>query len=237
MGKSSSQMFFAAALVFAIIAGVASWYFIQAAVPSVPVLVAKTDLTPGTKITENDVAVVEMPRAALPKDRITSETYDQVIGAHAGTWVAAGDPIRLAHLSELRDAGGALAVLTALHNPNLRGYALPPDSVNGLSLAAGDRLDIIGVMDTVASVEGQTGQTTRSQLIVQDVPVLSVVIPDYDAPYQDMVVTVGLTPEQAEKCALIEVKGSLKAQVRPAESKERVSTPGIDAWTVFKGGN
>ncbi|MBE0467478.1 MAG: Flp pilus assembly protein CpaB, partial [Candidatus Desulforudis sp.] len=218
----------------AIAAGAARWYFIQAAVPSVPVLVAKTELTPGTLITEDNLAVVEMPRSALPKDRITHETYELVIGTHARTWVAAGDPVRLAHLSELRLGGGTLAALTALEDPKLRGYVLPSDAVDGLNLEPGDRVDLVGVMDTVAPVEGQQGQTTRSQLIVQDAPVLFVAAPDYEAPYQDVLVTVGLTPRQAEKVALFEIKGSLKAQVRPAHGGENVSVSGVDTWTVFQ---
>lgn len=237
MQKTPGGTFFLAAVVFAVIAGLASWYTIQAAAPSVPVLVAKSDLTPGTLITEEKLAIVEMPRAALPKDRITHETYEQVLGTHVRTWVAAGDPIRLVHLSELRAGGGALAALTALRDPGLRGYALPPEAVEGLLLEPGDHIDLVGVMEAFSAVDGQAGQTVRAQLIVQGAPVLAVAAPDYEAPYHDVTVVAGLTPEQAERVALFEMQGRLKAQVRPADGGADARTPGVDVWTAFQGGN
>ncbi|MBE0467809.1 MAG: hypothetical protein IBX71_11390, partial [Candidatus Desulforudis sp.] len=57
--KSPGGLFFLAAVAIAIAAGAASWFFIQSAVPSVPVLAAKTELTPGMLITEDSLAVVE----------------------------------------------------------------------------------------------------------------------------------------------------------------------------------
>lgn len=236
MQKMPGGTFFLAAVLFAAVAGLASWYVIRAAAPSVPVLVAKSDLTPGTLITEEKLAVVEMPRAALPKDRVTYDALERVLGTHARTWVAAGDPVRLAHLSELRARGGALAALTALQDPELRGYALPPEAVEGLPLEPGDRVDLVGVMEVLSPVGGQTKQTVRSQLIVQGAPVLDVAVPDYEAPYHDVVVVVGLTPEQAERVALFEAQGKLKAQVRPADGGADVGTPGADLWTAFRGG-
>lgn len=234
--SSTGGVFLLAAIAVAVAAGLAAWFFIRAAAPSVPVLVAKAELTPGTLIAGDRLAVVDMPRAALPKDRVTADTYELVVGSHARTWVAAGDPIRLEHLSELRTGAGAVAALTALENPSLRAYALPPDATDGLSIQVGDRLDLIGVMDAVVPVEGREGQTTRSRVIVQNAPVLWVLTGDYDAPYLDVTVSVGLAPEEAERVALFEVKGNLKAQIRPAGVDEIVGTAGADAWTVFGAG-
>lgn len=232
--KSAGSLFFLIAVVVAILAGLMAWIFIRAAAPTVPVLVAKSELVPGALITEDQLTIVKMPRSALPNDRITADTYEQVIGTHARTWVAAGDPVRLAHLSELRTGAGIVAALTSLEDTRLRAYALPPEATDGLNLQPGDRVDIIGVIDTVLPVEGQQGQTTKSQVVVQNSPVLWVAAGDYDAAYLDTVVSVGLTPIEAEKVALFEVKGNLKAQIRPAGNTDTVSTPGANPWSVFQ---
>ena len=99
------------------------------------ILVADTDLVPGTVLTPSVVSEVEIPANSPLVGRVA--TLDSIAGGSvtAAQRIGAGDPITITALSP-----GA--------NPSaLRAMSLPIDRVDavGGDLAPGDRVDVIGV--------------------------------------------------------------------------------------------
>lgn len=103
------------------------------------VLVADTDILPGTAITPDLVTEVEIPANS---DLVgTLATFDSIAGdIRAGQRIAAGDPITLT------------AIAPASTPSTLRAMSIPIDRVDavGGDLAIGDRVDVLAVVDADA---------------------------------------------------------------------------------------
>ncbi|WP_287194243.1 Flp pilus assembly protein CpaB [Syntrophothermus sp.] len=187
------------AVICAAAAGFLAYAGVKAAVPSVPVLVAGKNLAPGMKLDYDNLAVRKMPPAALPSDRVTD--FESVVGKHIQTSVAAGDPIRNSHVSELKSGGTVAAKLTQT-DPSLRAVALPAEATKGLKIEEGDRLDVIAVID----------QGKALKVIAEKAPVIAVSASEEN---RDASVTVGLTPDQALQAAQAITGGKILAVLAP----------------------
>jgi len=223
---------FAAALVAAFFAAQA----VKLAAPSVSVLVAKQDLAPGERLTEDKLDVKQLPAAAVPQDRVTGDMLDSAIGAHAKTAVAAGDPIRVSHVAELSPPGGTVAARLALTGQkDLRGYALPADATQGLVLEAGDRVDLIGVVDVPREIGADS--VTTSKVLVWSAPVLHVPLVDENRPETgNERVIVALRPQEVEKVALAATKGRIHAVINPVGDSVKAETAGVQLHILFPQG-
>lgn len=231
--SSGGSFFLIIALAAALVAAFFAAQAVKLAAPSVPVLVAGQDLAPGERLTEDRLSVKEFPAAAVPQDRVTGDMLDSAVGAHLKTAVAAGDPIRTGHIAELSPPGGTVAARLALTGrKELRGYALPADATQGLILEVGDRVDLIGVVD-VPDGTGANNVAT-AQTLVWGAPVLHV--PKIDA---DRVETgnerviVALSPQDAEKAALVATGGRIHAVINPVGESASTKTAGIRLRNLY----
>lgn len=198
------------ALACALVAGFAGYRFLAASAPSVPVVVAAVDLQPGERVDEQDLKIVNLPELAVPKDAVLGEKELQdMLGRHAQTYIAAGDPIRKRHFAETR-AGGTAAARLMLAGKELKGFALPPEANKGLAVEIGDRVDVIGILKPSGSTQGQV------EYIAKGAPVIDVSggRDEKTGMSSDVVVTVGLTEEQAGKAAYYKDEGSLTIVLR-----------------------
>jgi Flp pilus assembly protein CpaB len=144
----------------AALAGVVVWGVVSAVRPSpaptVPTLVATTDLVPGAVVREDDVALEPRPVAARPID---AAAPDAVVGRTVAFPVLAGEPLSARHVvgAELLAALGPGLVATPV--------ALA-DPVAGALVARGD------VVDVLAAVSGAATGTPSSSVVASRVRVL-----------------------------------------------------------------
>ncbi|GBF33971.1 flp pilus assembly protein CpaB [Desulfocucumis palustris] len=205
--SKSGKGYLLLASVLCLVTGFLVYQALDMAIPKISVLVTTRELKPGDVITKENLSVVKVPKASVPSDRVTG--LDEVLNKHSKTYVAAGDPIRKVHVAEI-DGGGNVAARLNLVGKNTLAVALPPESVLGLVLDIGDRLDIIGV------VEQPQDKITKGKRIVLGAPVVYVPQKIIEKEQKkDESVIVALTPEQAEKVALAMVKGKLVAAINP----------------------
>lgn len=127
------------AVILALTAGLIVWYYIQANVPTVNVVIAKTRLSVGTTIGPQHVTVIQRPKVAVPMDAITDPK--DVLGKTVvmGT-VLNEDVIRKQHI----DAGkGGLTARLATLAPGRAASDLPVETSSGLTgLNIGDKVNI-----------------------------------------------------------------------------------------------
>ncbi|MEW8957532.1 MAG: Flp pilus assembly protein CpaB [Moorella sp. (in: firmicutes)] len=209
VNKGTGSFFLLGAIVAAAVAGFLAIQAVRMAAPTVPVLVAKTDLKVGERLTEDKIEVINLPPAAVPKDRVNADNFDKTVGYHLKTALAAGTPIQTSYIAELSPAGGTLAARLALTGQgNWRAIALPPDATKGLPVEVGDRVDIIGV--TGEGPAAVTEVLAEGVMVVEAPPA-----PKDDSEPGSAVVAVPL--EKAPKVVLAITKGKVLAALRPVE--------------------
>lgn len=101
----------------------------------VAVLVAREDITPGTRITEADLATAQVATDSVPT--IESDLANQVIGAYATTSIPANTLVEERMLSSDEPVSGDRAIVSVSLNPRLTpsSEVLPGDLVQVVRVA------------------------------------------------------------------------------------------------------
>lgn len=205
--RDVSSWFLLGSLVFAVAAAFAVVAFLRAAVPSVQVFVVKSDLRPGDVITAAALEKKSLPSVAVPKDAVKRQ--EDVVNRHARSYVAAGDVLRAAHVSEL--AGSPVAVgLSLAGDPNLRAVALPKEASQGLKVEPGDRVDVY------AFIPVQGAPADRGFAVASGAMVISAPEKNRDTG-QESGVTLAVPQEAAARiAAVLGMNGKLLVVAVPA---------------------
>jgi pilus assembly protein CpaB len=193
------------------------------AVQTESVAVAAVDLLWGTKLTKEMMKQVDVPIGSLPGDFFSDPTA--IIGRVLIYPVKANEPIFGTRLAPKHIKTGGVA---AVVSPNKRAMAVKVDKVIGVSgfIHPGNRVD---VLITLA-----TGKTLASvtKTILENILVLAVGsetkekrgIEERSASVD--VITLEVTPEEAEKLALATTEGKLQLVLRNFSDTEPILTQG-----------
>ena len=187
---------------------------------TLPVMVAARDLGLGEVLTEDDLRVVEWPGSAIPEGY--ARTAAQVIGRGVVSDLRANEPILDTKLADAAAGGG----LPALIPPGMRALAVRVDDVVGVAgfVTPQTRVDVILTMTPVGS------QDPVSKLILQNVRALAAGTElrrnDQGEPMEVTVVTVLVTPGDAEKLVLSATQGRIQMALRNTLDLETVDTEG-----------
>lgn len=190
----------------------------QARVPMVQVVVAATDLIPGSRLNADTVAVREMPRDWVSDSAILPEHFAQVDAAPLGHAVRRGEPILWAHVAPQQHAP-----FSAQLQAGRRAVTLAVDEISSVSgmLSPGD------VIDLYVSFEYRNKRMTR--LLLPTVKVLATgqqIVPAVAG--QDersfSTVTLDTDPDQAVKVIVARQGGSISAVLR-AQQDARQTGP------------
>lgn len=194
------------------------------------IVVAARDLEPGALLGQEDVRVLDWPSSTVP------EGYARTIPDVVGRGVIA--PIRLNEPlldSKLGDRAGG-AGLPIVIPEGMRAVSVNVNEVITVSgfVTPGTRADLMLTMVNPATNE----QTTKT--IMQNVTALAadkVVTQDAAGkPLTYGVLTVLLTPEDAEKLVLASSKGSIQLALRNRIDVKEIQSDGARADRLFAGG-
>ena len=176
---------------------------------TVRVVVAKSAISPRTKITQDLVYVREISEeAAHPK---AVRDIDSVIGMTAKYEILEGEQIVMDRLYREDERIGLVSSVPS----HMRAVTVPVDEVVGVAgfVKPGDKVDII----VTASGVGQTGDVAFT--VLEDIEVLAVAQETEDKSQGkakvSTSVTLAVTPSQAERLALAEEIGKLRLALRP----------------------
>jgi pilus assembly protein CpaB len=203
------------------------------------VLVAASDLTPGTKLTADGVRWQKWPKNSVDPSFMTQQTTPNLETAINGTIVRSpivtGEPITDTKIVHSDAPGFMAATLT----PGMRAVSIP---VSVASLAGGfilpnDRIDLM-----LTSQVQDSGHRFRTTTFLHDVRVLAVDQAFSDAkgsdknkPVSDVkTATLELTPDQAERVARAQASGVISLTLRPLADKTAMATPGKDRVTAAR---
>jgi pilus assembly protein CpaB len=180
---------------------------------TVPIVVATAPLARGAVLRPDALKVVNYPQDAAPVEAF--HTIAEVVGADNTQHVAlramvANEPILSGNVS---GAGGRLG-LSGVVAPGMRAVSLRSSDVAGVGgfVLPGDRVDILLTRTT-----GTEQNTTVTQILAENVRVLAVDQSDNveaDKPVVAKVVTVEVTPDQAQTVSLAQSVGQVTLTLR-----------------------
>ncbi len=195
----------------------------QAMVRTVHIVVASHNLPLGSKIDASSVKLVRWSSDAIPQGAFTNT--HQLIGSYVRNQIIANEPIVQSMLFTGQRAGGVLPLLIPA---GMRAISVPVDQVSDIAgfVLPGAHVDVL-----VAMPSGSGISQPVSKVVLQDVEVLAVaqqVEKQKDAPKLVKVVTLLVTPIEAERLALASREGTLRLAMRNYNDNKIVPINGVD---------
>ncbi|MEJ2539175.1 MAG: Flp pilus assembly protein CpaB [Gemmatimonadota bacterium] len=194
---------------------------LEAASPGRTLVVAARDLPSGTIVRREDLESVEWPGGALPEGFATQ--VGEVVGRGLVVEVRKNEPMVDWKLAD-KEAGGGLPITIP---EGMRAVSVEVDEVVAVAgfVLPGTRVDVLATV-----VPGTDRRQTTTRIILQNVRALAA-----DQAYQqDMngepqpvtVVTLLVTPEDAEALTLAATEGRIQLALRNTLDSEAVQTEG-----------
>jgi len=190
----------------------------QAALETVEVLVAKSDLSRGQVVAAGDIGWQSWPAAAAHSSFIKKSeqpnAMDQFVGAIVRVGMVAGDPIRGPYVVMAKGSGFMAAVLPE----GMRAAAvdIAPDTSAGGFILPDDRVDVL-LTRRDKDAEKQTGvEKYVSDTILRNIRVLAIdqTIDEKNKTVLGKTATLELTEPQAEMLSLSRQVGTVSLALR-----------------------
>ncbi len=195
----------------------------------VPVVVANSDLTFGTKLDQSQLRVVNFPKESVPEGSYAE--IDSVVGHTTKIFLAAREPVLRSKLSTV-GGGLSMRVVTSLRASSVD--VKLASSVSGFVLP-GDRVDVLVTIDRPGSV-GLNDAVTRT--ILQNVEVLASgpkteQKDKEDKPSDIQTVTLLVDPEGAERLALGMHEGKIHLTLRNPEDADTLTLASVSTRQIL----
>ena len=192
-------------------------------IPTRPVVVAATDLELGAELTSGDIRIIDWPSNAVPKGAI--EDPKEVIGRGLVLPLIENEPILPMKLAS-KEAGAGLPPAIP---PGLRAMSVRVNEVIGVAgyVVPGTRVDVLVTLNAT-----QQSQDMTSKVILTDVQVLAAGTKidqnaDKGKPMPVSVVTLLVTPDEAERLTLASTEGKIQLALRNPLDKTSPQTYGV----------
>ena len=235
MQNRRALLFFAFAILFGVAAAFTAHRVLErqvaapapVAIQTVPVVIARADLPTGGILTTPQLATVEWPAEFAPTGSYTNGA--ELEGRALRRALAAGEPVLEPSLLPEGSAGG-------LVSDKLRAVSVKVDPIIGVAgfVAPGTRVD---VLVTVRAVD-QKSKLPYSKTVLQDVRVLAIDQKMEEArngePELVSVVTVEVSPLDAEKLTYASHEGHLQLSLRSPADHEFIKTAGVGVGDLLQ---
>ncbi|MDX1623557.1 MAG: Flp pilus assembly protein CpaB [Gemmatimonadota bacterium] len=228
------------ALVLALVSGGAAGYLAfqhlerplspqraEAALETSRVVVAAHDLELGTVLKPSDVRLVEWPAKSVPPGFATR--VEDVVGRGVIQPVAINEPLIRSKIAKKEEGGGLPIVIPE----GMRAVSVKVDEVIGVAgfVLPGTRVDVLVTLNSSASRE-----EPATRVILQNVRAIAsnqTIQRDPNGdPQSATVITLLVTPEQAEKLTLAATEGRIHLALRNTLDTEQVETAGAKARSL-----
>ncbi|MDH4232726.1 MAG: Flp pilus assembly protein CpaB [Nitrospirota bacterium] len=240
MEKYRPMLLLTAAVIVALITSVMAYKWMkkenvakEAGLQTQPVAVALTDLSWGTALNKEMIKTKPFLKGSLPEGEYFTDAAS-LEGKVLIMPVKADEPILRSRLAPDSIARGGVA---AIVDPKKRAMAVRVDKVIGVSgfVHPGNRVDVL-----VSLQRPGRESTGITKIVLQNVPVLAAGTEMQqkgkgEQPVQVDVITLELTPEDAEKLAHATAEGKIQLALRNYNSTEEVSTRGATVQTLLSG--
>ncbi len=240
MGKYAPALLLAAAIVVALMTSVATYRWLQGKrevgdtkqVETEAVVVALANIAPGSVLSQEQLEKKPFMRGSLPAGSYFGDPAEAQ-GKVVLSPIKAGEPVLRSRLApESLAQGGVPAII----KPDKRAMTVRVDKVTGVSgfVKPGNRVD---VLLTVSHPETQKRFT---RIVLENMLVLAsgtmMEQPDKNQPpVQVDVITMEVTPEEAERLALASSEGRIQLALRGYTDEKDIYTKGVSLPIVLAG--
>ena len=238
MGKYKPYVVFGAAVIIALITTFIIYSSIQkragvrtkVVVETQPIAVSTIDLNWGTVVVKEMVKMQPYLKSSLPAGAFTNQ--GSVVGRVVISSIRAGEPFLQSRLAPQDIKTGGVAAVTPTKK---RAVAVRVDKVIGVAgfIHPGNRVDVL-----VTLAGGQAGKPI-TKIVLENMLVLAVgpqVVTakgKEEKPAPVDVITLEVTPQEAEKLALAATQGRLQLALRGLTDTDRVFTEGTSIPTLL----
>jgi pilus assembly protein CpaB len=191
--------------------------------PTQPVVVAAADLQLASEIKADDLRIVQWPKGQAPEGAFGSPS--ELIGRGVVSPIVRNEPILPGKLAPK----GAGAGLPPVIPPGMRAVSVRVNEVIGVAgyVLPGTRVDVLATASPTQQV-----QDTTTKVVLTNIPVLTAGTRlEQDKkdgkPVQVNVVTLLVSPEQAERLALASTEGKVQLALRNPLDEGAPETKGI----------
>jgi pilus assembly protein CpaB len=204
---------------------------VQSEIPTVPVVIAKLDVSVGTALDERALTVARWPEDFAPKGAIAAP--ENIAGRVVRRALSHGEPVLEAYLLP----EGSEAGLPAVIHDKLRAVSVKVDPVIGVAgfVRPGSRVDVLATLRRL----DQPKNLPYSRVILQDVPVLAIDQQLEEAkngePELVSVVTLEVKTEAAEKLIYSAHEGRLQLALRRPGDEDVVKTQAVGVADLLGG--
>lgn len=185
------------------------------------VVVAARDLPLGTLLTARDVKLVGWPGGLLPEGY--SSSVEEVLGRGVISNVVLNEPLISSKIAD-KEAGGGLPIVIP---PGSRAVSVRVDDVISIAgfVLPGTRVDVLVTLD-----QGNQQGNPVTKIVLQNIAVLTsgqVIERDLNGePNQVTVITMLVTPDQAEQLVLAATRGRIQLALRNTLDVDSTATRG-----------
>jgi pilus assembly protein CpaB len=237
MGKYKPFILLGAAVVVALVTSVLTYNWLQRkakvekpeAFQTQSVAVAAADLSWGTILTKEMIRVTPFLKTSLPEGYFSDPA--SLVGRVLTSPVKANEPIFETKLAPTSvKTGGVAAVIT----PKKRAVAIRVDKTIGVSgfIHPGNRVDILVTLST-GKIPAPLTKTVLENILVLAVGPETEIKGKGEKPSDVDVITIEVTPEEAEKVALAASEGKVQLTLRNFGDTEDVITKGTTIPTLL----
>ena len=197
--------------------------------PMFDVIVAATDLQVGTKIDEHDIKIVKVPQSALPDG--TPRRRSDVIGHGVIIPIMKGEFILLSKLA----GDNAGAGLPSLITNGMRAVSVRVNEVVSVAgfVTPGTRVDVLLTGTPEGSAEPETTTVLQDVLVLASGHTLERT--STGEAQNTAVITLLVTPEDAEKLALASSEGKIQLALRNPLDTRNADVAAASARGLYKG--
>jgi pilus assembly protein CpaB len=197
--------------------------------PMFDVIVAATDLQVGTKIDEHDIKIVKVPQSALPDG--TPRRRSDVIGHGVIIPIMKGEFILLNKLA----GDNAGAGLPSLITNGMRAVSVRVNEVVSVAgfVTPGTRVDVLLTGTPEGSAEPETTTVLQDVLVLASGHTLERT--STGEAQNTAVITLLVTPEDAEKLALASSEGHIQLALRNPLDTRNADVAAASARGLYKG--
>ena len=237
MGKYKGFILLGTAIIVAFMTSVLIYNSLQkrdkgkgvAALEIQPVAIAAGDLSWGTALTKEMIKMAPFLRKSLPEGYFPSPS--SLIGRVLISHVKGNEPIFESRLAPITvKTGGVAAVIS----PKKRAIAVKVDKTIGVSgfIRPGNRVDVLVTLPTGKTSVPVTKTVLENILVTTVGPELERKGKE-EKPSDVDVITLEVTPEEAEKLALAATEGRLQLTLRNFNDREDILTKGTTISTLL----
>lgn len=200
---------------------------------TVRIVVAARALTPGETVDNTALRLISWPRGDVPPGAFSD--FEAVTGKVVKNSLSVNQPIVASAILEAEKTGGVLPLLIP---PGLRALSIAVDDVSDMAgfILPHSRVDVLVsvAMGGPAAGPGSPGEVTK--IVLQNITVLAVaqtLEAGPDQPRQVKVVTLLVTPAEAERLAAASRLGTLTLAMRNFADDKELATSGVSVPTLL----